>query len=518
MNGRIAGGLMVCGTTSDAGKSTVVAGLCRSLARRGVAVAPFKAQNMSLNSAVTVDGGEIGRAQALQAWAAGVEPEVAMNPVLLKPTGERTCQVVVAGRPWRVCDAAGYHETKEQLLTFVVDAYRSLRERFDVVLCEGAGSPAEINLFDRDIVNLRLAEEIGVSALVVGDINPGGVFASLVGTVELLPSRWRELVRGFVINKLRGDPDLLRDGCAQLEARTGVPVLGVLPWLEHLWFDAEDSMALDRPLPQPRLALADELDVAVVRLPRLSNATDLDALRLEAGVRLRWVHDAAGLGDPDLVILPGSKATVEDLAWLRGRGLDGAISRLDATVIGICAGYQMLGHRIEDRVESGVGIVSGLGLLPVSTTFGPEKVTRRRQGTAWVGGAGSRSRSEVGDGAALPVAGYQIHHGRVRPERGDPFVVLDDAEGERLDGVQVSAVCGTTLHGLFDDDAFRRRFLEVVAARRGKRWVSDGVCLDEHRSAAIDRVADALDEHLDLAVVESLITAAAPAGVRGGIR
>jgi adenosylcobyric acid synthase len=520
VNGRLVGGLMVCGTTSDAGKSTLVAGLCRWLARRGVAVAPFKAQNMSLNSAVTVDGGEIGRAQALQAWAAGVEPEVAMNPVLLKPTGERTCQVVVAGRPWRVCEATAYHETKPQLLPAVVDAYRSLRERFDVVLCEGAGSPAEINLFDRDIVNLRLAEVIGVPALLVGDINLGGVFASLVGTVELLPPRWRELVRGFVINKLRGDPDLLRDGATLLEARTGVPVVGVLPWIEHTWLDAEDSMALERPMPAPRPASADELDVAVVRLPRISNATDLDALRLEAGVRLRWVHDAAGLGDPDLVILPGSKATVADLLWLRERGLDAAIPRLDATVIGICAGYQMLGDDLDDRVESGAGTVAGLGLLPVRTVFDSEKVTRVCRGTAWVGGVGTSPTDESGryDGAGLPVHGYQIHHGRVRPEGGEPFVVLDEPAGERLDGVGVGAVFGTTVHGLFDGDVFRRRFLELVAARRGKRWVSDGVSFAEQRAAAIDRVADAIEQHLDLAFVESLIRAAAPLGVPGGIR
>ncbi|MCX7619293.1 MAG: cobyric acid synthase [Acidimicrobiales bacterium] len=500
----LAGGLMVCGTTSDAGKSTLVAGLCRWLYRRGVRVAPFKAQNMSLNAAVTPSGGEIGRAQAFQAFAAGVAPEVTMNPVLLKPVGERTCQVVVNGRPWRVTSAAGYHELKDELFPEVVAAYRSLRSRFDVVICEGAGSPAEINLFDRDIVNLRLADAVGIAAVLVGDINPGGVFASLYGTVGLLPPEWSRLVRGFVINKLRGDPELLLDGCAKLEGLTGVPALGVLPWLETVWLDAEDSMSIDRPLPEPRPALADELDVAVIRLPRIANATDLDALRIEPGVRLRWVHDAAGFGRPDLVILPGSKSTVNDLAWLRTRKLDTALASTDATVLGICAGYQMLGHSIDDRVESASGLVKGLGFLPVDTVFGPEKVTRLRTGHA--------------DGAR--VSGYQIHHGRVRQTGGDPFVVFDDSDPAELDGVRAGRFVGTTLHGLFDADEFRRNFLGQVAASRGKRWYSDGPSLEALRTAAVDSLADVLEERLDLDAVEQLIAwsdagaATAPGGMR----
>lgn len=502
LSGSIAGGLMVCGATSDAGKSTIVAGLCRWLARRGVSVAPFKAQNMSLNSAATVDDGEIGRAQAWQADAAGVAPEIAMNPVLLKPTGERTCQVVVSGRPWRTCTAAEYHDHKDELFELVIEAWRSLRSRFDVVLCEGAGSPAEINLYEHDIVNLRFAEAAGIPAVIVGDINPGGVFASLYGTVELLPPSWRELVGGFVINKLRGDPALLGDGCRQLEARTGIPVLGVVPWLASTGFDAEDSMALDRPVGEPRAALGDELDVAVVRLPRISNATDLDALRLEAGVRLRWVHDAAGLGDPDLVVIPGSKATLDDLDWMRRRGLARAIADLDATVIGICAGYQMLGERLDDPVESRRGTVAGLGLLPVTTRFEPDKVTRRRQGLAWPEPAEIRA-------AGVSVSGYQIHHGRVHPRGGEPFVLLHGADGADLDGVQVGTICGTTLHGLFDEDRFRRRFLEAVAARRGKRWVSDGISFAAERNRALDDLADALESHLDLGAIEALVTSAA---------
>ena len=361
---------MVCGTTSDAGKSTIVAGLCRLLARRGVRVAPFKGQNMALNSVVTPSGNEIGRAQGIQAMAAGVEPEVAMNPILLKPTGERASQVVLLGEPWKVMTASEYHACKPELLGLVFDALADLRRRFDVVVCEGAGSPAEINLLDHDLVNLRVADEAGMAAILVGDINLGGVFAALYGTVVLLPDHLRARVRGLVINKLRGDPALLLDGCEQLAARTGVPVVGVIPWLDITGLDAEDSMALDRPR-QPAgeamagEAVADELDVAVVRFPTISNFTDLDPLTIEQGVRVRFVHDRAGLGDPDLIVLPGTKATVADLGWLRSRGLAAAITAGSAPVLAICGGYQMLGRAIDDDVESGAGRVDGLDVLPV---------------------------------------------------------------------------------------------------------------------------------------------------------
>ncbi|MEX2625859.1 MAG: cobyric acid synthase [Ilumatobacteraceae bacterium] len=492
----LTGALMVCGATSDAGKSTIVAGLCRLLARHGVRVAPFKAQNMSLNSVVTPSGHEIGRAQGIQAHAAGLAPEVAMNPILLKPTGERTSQVVLRGTPWKVMSAAEYHAAKLELLPMVLDALADLRRRFDVVLCEGAGSPAEINLLDHDIVNLRVAHEAAMPAVVVGDIDPGGVFAALYGTVALLPDHLRACVRGFVINKLRGDPALLLDGCAQLSARTDVPVLGVVPWLPTAGLDAEDSMALARPIAmaQPAAmageALSDELDVAVVRFPRISNFTDLDPFSVEPGVRVRYVHDRAALGAPDLIVLPGSKATVDDLAWLRRTGLAAAIERSDAVVIGICGGYQMMGDVIDDPVESRTGVVEGLGVLPASSRFEPDKMTRLRTGTA--------------DGR--PVHGYQIHHGRVRPDGGDAFVVLDGPDGDRIvDGVRVGARCGTTLHGLFEADDFRRTFLAGVARARGKRFVSAGRSFEQARLDALDLLADALDEHLDMAAIERLV-------------
>jgi adenosylcobyric acid synthase len=485
------GALMVCGTTSNAGKTTLVTGLARVLARRGVRVAPFKAQNMALNSVVTAAGHEIGRAQGAQAFAAGVEAEAAMNPILLKPTGERTSQVVVLGRPHAVMTATEYHAHKPELLPLVLDALADLRARFDVVLCEGAGSPAEINLLDHDIVNLRVAHEAGMPAIVVGDIDLGGVFASLYGTVALLPDHYRALVRGFVINKLRGDPALLLDGCAQLRDRTGLPTFGVLPWIDGVGLDAEDSLALREPASTPAGAGApagDVLDVAVVRFPRISNFTDLDPLAAEPAVTVRFVGDAAALGTPDLVVLPGTKATVADLHWLRERGLAEALRRTDATVLGVCGGYQMLGEVIHDDVESGAGAVAGLGLLPVSTTFAPEKVTRRVTGTA----------------LGHPVAGYRIHHGRVVPEGGDPFVEVDG----RVDGVAARAVHGTTVHGLFESDGFRAAFLAGAAARTGKRFVAGATPFATVREARVDRLADVLEAHLDLDAVTALVAQA----------
>jgi adenosylcobyric acid synthase len=486
----LTGGLMVCGTASNAGKSTVVAGLCRVLHRRGIRVAPFKSQNMALNSVVTASGHEIGRAQGVQAWAAGCDPDVAMNPILLKPTGERSSQVVVMGRPYRTMSAVEYHEHKPQLLDTVLDALRDLRSRFDVVLLEGAGSPAEINLLDRDIVNLRLADRAHVPAIVVGDIDVGGVFASLFGTVGLLPDDLRALVRGFVINKLRGDPALLRDGCEELERRCGVPTLGVLPWLAGAAIDAEDSMVLDQRdegLVSPEDG-SDVLDVAVVRFPRISNFTDLDPLHLEPNVNVRLVHDRAGLGRPDLIVLPGTKATLDDLAWLRERGLADVLTTTDATVLGVCGGYQMLGRTIADGVESRVATADGVGLLPVDTRFAPDKVTVLCRGTA--------------DGH--PVDGYQIHHGRVVPDDAavDDFVTLDDGT---LDGVRVGDIAGTTMHGLFENDGFRAAFLARVADQSGKRFVAGRTSFAAAREARFDQLADLFEAHLDLGRIEALI-------------
>lgn len=502
------GGLLVCGTGSDVGKSRIVAGLCRVLVRRGVRVAPFKAQNMALNSFVTVEGLEIGRAQAAQAMAARVPPEVAMNPILLKPTGDRTSQVIVRGRPIGVMTAAEYHGHKPQLLATVLADLADLRTRFEVVIAEGAGSPTEINLLEHDIVNLRIAAEARLPAIVVGDIDRGGVFASLYGTVALLPDHYRALVAGFVINKFRGDPALLGDGLAALEARCGVPTLGVLPMVEDLALDAEDSLALRGPRPRAgRSAIGDALDIAVVRFPQISNFTDLDALMIEPGVSVRFVTAPSELGSPDLVVLPGSKATVEDLEWLRAAGFAAALAGMGALVLGICAGYQMLGTEIVDDVESGRGRVAGLGLLDVRTVFATAKTTRLRTGVAM----------------DEPITGYEIRHGET--ERGPSaagWVHLDQADGalgvtrdDRHDegAIELGAarVLGTSLHGLFEADAFRAQFLVEVGRRAGKTFTPAGVSFSGARESQIDRFADVLETHLDLDAVFALIESGAPA-------
>jgi adenosylcobyric acid synthase len=492
---------MVCGTTSDAGKSRVVTGLCRALARRGVRVAPFKAQNMALNSYVTPSGHEIGRAQGVQALAAGIDPEVDMNPILLKPSSDRTSQVIVGGVPVGHLDAAAYHAAKPGLRDTVTAALDRLRARFDVVLLEGAGSPAEINLLDGDLVNLWLAHAARIPAVVVGDIDRGGVFASLYGTVALLPDHLRSCVQAFVINKFRGDPALLAPGLVDLEARTGLPTLGVLPWVDGLHLDAEDSLALREPWGSDTDTDAggDVIDAAVVRFPRISNFTDVDALSLEPGVSVRFVTHPAGLGRPDLVILPGTKATVADLIWLRARGFDAALAALDpsTTILGICGGYQMLGRSIDDAVESGAGVVAGLGRLPAETRFDTTKVTRPRAGLARVPVAGAA------DG--LPVSGYQIHHGRTFSET--PWITLDDRWGAHPDGASDAggAVLGTSLHGLFESDGLRAAFLVAVAARRGKAFTPSGISFAAARDAQFDRLADLVETHLDMPAIERLI-------------
>jgi adenosylcobyric acid synthase len=489
------GSLMVCGTASNSGKSLLVAGLCRLLARQGVKVAPFKGQNMALNSVVTADGDEIGRAQGAQAAAAAVEPEAAMNPVLLKPTSDRASQVIVMGRPWRTLDAADFHAAKAELVAIVDAALDDLRRRFDVVLCEGAGSPAEINLLAHDLVNLGLAGRAKVPAILVGDIDRGGVFAHLYGTAALLPDGLRASLRAFVINKFRGDPSLLGNATAVLEERTGLPTIGVVPWLPGVTIDAEDSLALAE---MERLDPGDPagaaLEVAVVRLPRLSNFTDVDALALEPGVVVRWVRAADQLRGADLVILPGTKSTVADLEWLRERGFDRVIAELVSgpsppCLLGLCGGYQMLGRTIadEDGVEHRGADAVGLGLLDVTTRFRPDKQTARRRG---------RER-----GSDVVAAGYQIHHGRVAlGPSARPWFALEGAGGDTEEGArdEERAVYGTTLHGLFECDDFRSGFLGAVAARRGKAWNPSGVSFAAARVAQYDRVADACEAHLDL--------------------
>ncbi len=492
----MSGALLVCGTHSDAGKSVVTAGLCRWLARRGVRVAPFKAQNMALNSVVTLDGAEIGRAQAVQAAAAGVEPEAAMNPVLIKPTGERHSQVVVMGQPYADVEARDYDELKSELRAIVAYALADLRSRYAAVICEGAGSPAEINLRAADIANMGLARAAGLPVIVVGDIDRGGVFGSLFGTLALLEPADQALIAGFVVNKFRGDESILAPGLEDLHARTGRPVLGVLPWVEDLWMDVEDSVALEAPAPEAPTS-ADTLDVAVVRLRWMSNFTDLDALATEPGVRVRFTRSAADIERADLVIVPGTKATVADLERLRATGLDAALAAraaAGAPILGICGGYQLLGAHIDDAVESGAGTVTGLGLLPVTTKFEPEKLLRRRAGDcAWLG-AGTQTA-------------YEIRHGRTTRHGGEPLFVA--AEGAS-DGCRAGWTIGTSWHGALEDDALRRALLGAVAEARGRTFVAGTDPFSALRERRLDALGDLVERHIDADAILELLEDGAP--------
>ncbi|MDO5740298.1 MAG: cobyric acid synthase [Ornithinimicrobium sp.] len=524
--GRAAGNaLMVVGSTSGAGKSTLVSALCRALARRGLDVAPFKAQNMSNYSAVTPDGGEIGRAQAMQALAARVETDARMGPVLLKPSGARTSHLVVMGEEVGVQDAIGYGERASRLRPVVLAALQSLRAEHQVVVLEGAGGAAEINLLDRDLVNLPLAAAAGVPAVLVVDIERGGAFAAAFGTWALLPQRLRACLRGFVINSFRGDVSLLAEGLRELTERTGVPVLGVLPHLgEHLMLGVEDSLDLSAP-GRPVHGGADAAQerpvrVAVLRLPHLANPADLDPLVLEPSLELRWATRPGDLADADLIILPGSRTTVSDLAWLRERGLGAAVRDLVAApdgphVLGICAGYQMLGDLIEDpdAIESDVDSVRGLGLLPVRTRFAAPKIVGRTSGTTTHAASG-----------AVPVEGYQIRWGR-------PQVMGDSPAAHAWLELQPSAstsgspsypggpegclspdgrVRGTSLHGILDNDSLRGEFLSEVAAARHRTFVPSSAPYLEAIDAHLDHLADWVETHLDLDHLLRLASTAAP--------
>ncbi|MET9492074.1 cobyric acid synthase [Nocardia sp. NPDC006630] len=524
------GALLIAGTTSDAGKSVVVAGLCRMLARRGVRVAPFKAQNMSNNSVVTLDGGEIGRAQALQARACGLEPSVRFNPVLLKPGSDRRSQLVVRGRAVDTVGAKDYFRHRTELRAVVAEELASLRAEFDVVICEGAGSPAEINLRATDLANMGLARAAGLPVLLVGDIDRGGVLAHLFGTVAILEPEDQQLISGYIINKFRGDVDLLRPGIDQLTELTGRPTLGVIPFAEDLWIDAEDSLSTiaDAPVGRSRPPLGkDWLTVAAIRLPRISNSTDIEALACEPGVSVRWVTDPSRLAGADLVVLPGSKSTVSDLEWLRRTGIAAALQARAATggpILGICGGYQMLGRTIEDRVESTAGTVEGLGLLDLEIEFHDPKVLRRSAGHA-PGYASAAdvpgdSRAAADEGIAIlrpgrapgiPVHGYEIHHGRVRATGDRPWLDLNGApEGSVRD-----AIWGTHLHGALESDEFRRAWLREVADRAGRSdfLVADNVSVDQVRTTQLDLLADLMEKYLDLAALERLIDASAPANL-----
>jgi adenosylcobyric acid synthase len=497
----VKGSLLVAGASSDAGKSVVVTGICRWLYRRGVSVAPFKAMNMSNNSVVTPDGGEIGRAQGAQAAACGLEPETAMNPVLLKPGSDRRSHVVLRGTPLTDVGALAYRDLYPTLRDASLGAFDELTARFDVVVCEGAGSPAEINLRATDLANMGLADARDLPTLVVGDVDRGGVFAALYGTLALLSARDQSLISGFVINKFRGDQRLLAPGVERLTALTGRPTLGVLPWLHGVAFDVEDSLSQPTALPDAGPPAGDDvLRVAAVRLPRTSNATDVEALACEPGVLVRWTTSPAEVREADLAVLPGTRATVADLAWLHEQGLAGALlarARAGRPVLGVCGGYQMLAEEIDDEVESGAGALRGLGLLPVTVRFAPRKTVGQ----------------PVGEALGEPVTtAYEIHHGVavLRPGSvAEPF----------LDGFRAGAVWGTTWHGAWESDRFRRAFLQAVADAAGRRFVpasipgGHGVQLAAVRAARLDALGDLVADHLDTVALESLLVGGPPAGL-----
>ncbi|MDN5767119.1 MAG: cobyric acid synthase [Humibacillus sp.] len=492
-----ASGILVAGTSSDAGKSVIVAGLCRALARRGVRVTPFKAQNMSNNSMVCADGGEIGRAQYLQAQGARVEATTAMNPVLLKPGTDRRSFVVVRGHPAGVLEAGQYATGRAHLAEAAFAAYRELAETYELVVCEGAGSPAEINLRSGDYVNMGLARQFGLPVVVVGDIDRGGILASLYGTWALLDDDDRALLKAFVINKFRGDVAVLEPGLVEITARTGVPFVGVIPWLLDVWLDSEDTLEVGHWRASSASSgltsepARDRLTVAMARLPRISNATDVDALASEPGVDVIVTVDPGILEAADLVVLPGSRSTASDLAWLRERGLAEVVTRRAASgrpVLGICGGYQMLAHDIVDDVETSVGAVEGLGLLPTRVAFGADKVLGRPTGS-WRGHS---------------VAAYEIHHGIAEAKEAGAEAFLD--------GWQVGAVWGTMWHGAFENDDFRRAWLREVADAAGSGWrpATDAPGFGERRERMLDILADAVEQHVDLDALLAL-TRATPA-------
>lgn len=477
-------GLLIAGTTSDAGKTTVTAGLCRALARRGLKVAPYKAQNMSNNSMVCrgPDGldVEIGRAQWVQALAARATPEAAMNPVLLKPGSDQRSHVVLMGRPWGHVASSDWLEGRRALGEAAHAAFDDLTSRYDIVVAEGAGSPTEINLRAGDYVNLGLARHAGLATVVVGDIDRGGVFAAFFGTVALLSPEDQALVAGFVVNKFRGNLDLLATGLRDLERLTGRRVYGTLRWHPDVWLDSEDALDL-----QGRRAAQDGARrVAVVRLPRISNFTDVDALSLEPDLDVIFASHPGALADADLLVLPGTRATIADLAWLRTRGLDRAVLAHAAAgkpVLGICGGFQMLGRVIRDPhgIEGMPAEVEGLGLLDVETDFVAEKTLRLPEGR-WRDTAAS---------------GYEIHHGRVTVDGGEQF----------LGGARSSQVFGTMWHGALEGDELRSRFLGETLG-----LVPSAVSFAEARENRLDLLGDLVEESLDVGALLEIAEHGAP--------
>lgn len=487
--------IMVVGTTSHAGKSLLCAAICRILARRGWRVTPFKGQNMALNAYVTLNGGEIGYAQAVQAWAAGIAPAVEMNPILLKPQGNMTSQVILKGKPVGKVTATDYYEQYFDIgWQAITESIQQLSSEFDLIVAEGAGSPAEINLKHRDLTNMRVAKYLNAPTLLVVDIDRGGAFAHVVGTLELLEPEERALIKGVVINKFRGMRSLLDPGIKWLEERTGIPVLGVIPWMEEV-FPAEDSLdLLERKVNKTQA----DITIGVIRLPRISNFTDFDPLEAEASVTVKYINPKQDLGHPDAVIIPGSKTSIADLIVLQRSGMAEAIQNYAAaggTVLGICGGFQMLGKFLADPegVEGEAGRFKGLNLLPIQTVITGQKIARQRQVVS--------NFPQVG----LPVAGYEIHQGRSRvvesPDQKPTYEHLfDDPSLGLVDSYQ--SVWGTYLHGIFDNGAWRRAWLNRLRQQRGLKSLPTGVAnYRKQRDTILNTLASTVEANLDLSQI-----------------
>ena len=485
--------LMIQGTMSNAGKSLITAGLCRIFKQDGYRVAPFKSQNMALNSFITLDGLEMGRAQVVQAEAAGIEPQVEMNPILLKPTSDSGSQVIVNGEVLGNMSAAEYFRYKKKLIPAIMKAYERLSEQNDIIVIEGAGSPAEINLKADDIVNMGMAKLVNAPVILVGDIDRGGVFASLYGTIALLEEDERSRIKATLINKFRGDVEILRPGLKMLEDLTHIPVAGVVPY-GHLDIDDEDSLS-ERFHGGGKKGL---VDIAVIRLPRISNFTDFNALARIPALSVRYVKSVKEMGDPDMIILPGTKNTMGDLKWMRSSGLEAEVKKLSAkgaVVAGICGGYQMLGERLADPccVEEG-GQMEGIGLLPMETVFETGKVRTR------VDGKIAQQTGFFAGLAGAEIQGYEIHMGQSRLKGANAFSRINGKGFEKDDGAVWGNVMGTYVHGVFDNEQVCRRLGQALLERKGLDGAELGTAVDggAYKEAQYDKLADMIRENVNM--------------------
>ena len=497
MTGKV---LVVLGTSSSVGKSLLVTGLCHLFARRGVRVAPYKAQNMSNNAAVCPDGSEIGRAQYTQALACGLEPHVDMSPVLIKPEADSRSQVVVMGRAWQTLSAKDYYPKKQILWKEATAALDRLREQYELVIVEGAGSAAELNLKGGDIVNMAIARYAKAPVLLAGDIDRGGIFAQLIGTVWLLEPEDKELVKGFIVNKFRGDISLFADGVKILEEKSDVPVLGMVPYLQDLFIPEEDAVALENPFEQPATK-TEEIEIVVTHLPRIANFDDFDPIAAEPGVRVRYVTSPEQVGNPDAIIIPGTKSTINDLEWLRSQGFEMIIQKHaqnGGAVVGICGGYQMLGEAVHDpdHVESKLNSAPGLGLLPIETVFAGDKATHQ---------ASAQIQNNAGWFAELEgqtIHGYEIHMGRTDSQT--PWLQLTKRSRESVqvaDGATSDdgKIWGCYVHGLFANENLRRAWLKDIGWNEEKATE-----IENPFAASLTRLADTLESTLDMNLLERI--------------